>query len=443
MFVAGFLKLGFISNFLSKPILIGYLNGIALILIIGQLGKFTGLKLSGVNPIMELWDLLVKFNLIHLPTVITGIISLAILIVLKKISSKIPSQLILLLLSVVFARYFNLSEYGIKLTQEIMNAYPVFVFPDINVFINHYSEIIAASAAILFVTYTGEIPVAQTFSKDKNSFNPNREFFAMGLADIIIGFFKGYPIGAASSRSAVNAVVGGKTKLVNIIAAIAMFLVIVFLSKEFALIPSVVFGAIIIDAASGMFKMKDLFGIRNFSKKEYRVAMVCMAGVVLIGVYQGIVLAIILSFIQLIERTSKPQEYELVYDYEKDSTEEINEDNKNLIISSVMIYRYNSSLVFFNADYFRDRILKKTRSKSDLKVLILDARPINYIDLTGLHCLIDIIRELNGKGIKFLFSGVKDKYMKMISENLKSNNLDTDIFYPDIRSYFKNSFNHL
>jgi high affinity sulfate transporter 1 len=437
MFAAGFLKLGFISNFLSKPILTGYINGIALILIIGQLGKFTGLKLSGVNPIMELWDLFVKFEFIHLPTILTGLASLAVLTGLKKISSKIPSQLILLVMSVIFARVFNFGGYGIKLTQEILNAFPVFVLPNVNVFMNHYADILAASAAILFVSYTGEIPVARTFSKDKHALNPNREFFALGLADIVIGFFKGYPIGGASSRSAVNAVVGGKTKMVNIIAALVMFLVIVFLSKEFALIPSVVFGAIIIDAASGMFKIKDLYGIRKFSVKEYRVGMVCMAGVVLIGVYQGIVLALVLSFIQLIARNSKPLEYELVYDEEKDFTEALSEENKHLLRSDALLYRYNASLVFFNADNFREKILEKVNGKTELKVVILDARPINYIDLTGLDNLIDVIKEINEKNVKIIFAGIKEKYRIMLSERFKSHNLDTDVFYPNVRSYFK------
>jgi high affinity sulfate transporter 1 len=436
MFAAGFLKLGFISNFLSKPILIGYLNGISLILIIYQLGKFTGVKLEHGNSFIAVWELINKASMIHLPTIIMGIASLIIIRLLKSISVKIPSQLILIVIAVLSVKFFNLDTFGITLTQEIKNAFPVFILPDFNIFINHFSDILIAAASVLFVSYTGEIPVARTFSKDKSSFNPNREFFALGLADIVIGFFKGFPVSGADSRSAVNAAVGGKTKMVNIFAAGIMVAVIIFFSKEFALIPSVVFGSIIVNAAIGMFKLKDLSDVRKFSKKEYRVALICMIGVLLIGVYQGILLALVLTIIQLIQRTSKPVEYELVYESEKETASEINDDNKISIINDVFIYRYNSALLFFNSDNFRERIFERAKNKPELKTIIIDARPINFVDLTALNNLIDIIKEFNSKGIKFVFAGIKEKHKIGLSEKLKDNNMDDDIYYPNIRAYF-------
>lgn len=439
MFAAGFLKLGFIADFLSKPILLGYLNGISLILIIYQLGKFTGVKLEHGNSFIAVWELINKANLIHLPTIIMGIVSLAIIRLLKSISIKIPSQLILLIIAVLGVRIFHLDSFGIKLTEEIKNAYPVFVLPDLNVFINNFSDILVAAASLLFVSYSSEIPVAHSFTKDKYALKPNREFFALGFADIVIGLFKGFPVSGADSRTAVNAAVGGKTKMVNIFAAGIMIAVIIFLSKEFALIPSVIFGAIIVNAAVGMFKLKDLFDIRKFSKKEFRVAIICMVGVLLMGVYQGILVALVLSIIQGIMRTSKPIEYELVYESENETAVEINNDNKDLLLNDILIYRYNSALVFFNSDNFRENIFERASSKSDLKTIIIDARPINYIDFTALHTLIEIIKEFNSKSIRVVFAGMKEQYRIMLSDKLKENQMENNIFYPNVRTHFKKS----
>jgi MFS superfamily sulfate permease-like transporter len=225
--------------------------------------------------------------------------------------------------------------------------------------------------------------------------------------------------------------------MVNIFAAGIMVAVIIFLSKEFALIPSVVFGAIIVNAAVGMFNLKDLFGLRKFSKKEYRVALICMIGVLLIGVYQGILIALVLTVVQLLGRGSKPNEYELVYESAKDATAEINSDNKDLLLNDILIYRFNSALMFFNSDYFRERILERAKGKPELKTIIIDARPVNYIDYTAIHNLIDLIREFNNQNIKVVFAGIKEKYMAMLSEKLKDNKMDDNIFYPNVRSYFK------
>jgi high affinity sulfate transporter 1 len=437
MFAAGFLKLGFIANFLSKPILLGYLNGISLILIIYQLGKFTGVKLEHGSSFIAVWELINKANLIHLPTLIMGILSLAIIRLLKSISIKIPSQLVLLIIAVLAVRIFKLDSFGIRLTDEIKNIYPVFVLPDLNVFINKFSDILVAAVSVLFVSYSSAIPVARSFTKDKHALKPNREFFALGFADIVIGFFRGFPVSGADSRTAVNVAVGGKTKMVNIIAAGIMVAVIIFLSKEFAAIPSVVFGAIIVNAAIGMFNLKDLFGLRKFSKKEYRVALICMVGVLLMGVYQGILVALVLSIIQGIMRTSKPIEYELVYESANETAVEINDDNKDLLLNDILIYRYNSALVFFNSDNFRESILERASSKSELKAIIVDARPINYIDFTALQSVIEIIKEFNSQNIKVVFAGMKEQYRVMLSEKLKENKMDDNIFYPNVRSYFK------
>lgn len=433
-FVAGFLKLGFISNFLSKPILIGYLNGVSIILIISQLGKFTGINLEKSTSIAGLFEFIDKAGMTHLPTLITGIVSLILLYFLKKISFKIPAQLILLVISIICVQYLGLDSFGIKLTKEIKDAFPSFIIPDVNLFFEKFPSILIHSAALLFVSYSGEIPVVQSFTKNKSGFDPNKEFFALGLAGIVAGFFKGFIVSGADSRTAVNVAVGGKTKMVNIFAAMIMLLVIIFLSGEFALVPSVIFGAIIINAAFGMFKFNELIRIRNFSRKEFRVTMICIMGVLTIGVLDGILVALVLSFIQLIGKSSKPDESELVYDNEIEAAVDINDKNKSFIKEDILIYKFNSALLFYNSNYFKQKILERANSKKDLKLIIIDARPVNNIDLTAMNILTEVVKEFNNKNIPVYFVGVEENVFTVLEKEIELNNLNKNIFYPSVRS---------
>jgi high affinity sulfate transporter 1 len=436
MFVAGFLKLGFISNFLSKPILIGYLNGISIVLIVSQLGKLTGIQLEHTGIFMKIYEVFEKAAVLHWPTFILGIASIVFLYLVKKISIKIPSQLLLLIVTALAAELFNFKSLGIQFMQEIENPYPAIILPDLKLFIQHFPEILVASAAVMFVSFSGEIPVVQSFARDRKGFNPNKEFFALGLADLVIGFFKGYPISGADSRTAVNVAVGGKTKVVNLVAASIMLLVILLIPGVFARIPLVTFGAIIVFAAIGMFKRGAGMDILHADKKEFLVFLVCILGVLLLGVYQGIVFALILSFIQLIAKTSKPVEFEMIFDIESESTFEYVQGSGHTVNNEVLIYRFDSALLFFNSNYFSEMLTKRAASKAELKLIVIDAKPINLIDLTSLEILSNLIKEFNEKNIPVVFSGANEKFKLLVKKKLEKDNIAHDIFYPGIHAVY-------
>jgi MFS superfamily sulfate permease-like transporter len=303
-------------------------------------------------------------------------------------------------------------------------------------FFAHFKEIFIASTAVLFVSFSGEIPVVQAFAKDKKGFNPNREFFAMGLADLLIGFFRGYPISGADSRTAVNVAVGGKTKVVNLVAAVLMLLVILLIPGVFARIPLVSFGAIIVFAAIGMFKGGAGLRIYPVDKREFFVFAVCFLGVLFLGVYQGIVFALILSFIELISLTSKPKEFEMIYDKESDSVSEFSPESTGELKEELLIYRFNAPILFFNSGYFCERLLTRAEIKKKLKVIVIDAKSINMIDLTSLPVLSDLIKELNDRNITVVFSGANELLRSSVSKELKRRNIKSDVFYPGIHSVF-------
>jgi high affinity sulfate transporter 1 len=436
MFLSGFLKLGFISNFLSKPILTGYLNGISIVLIVSQLGKLTGIQLEHSGIFLKIFEVFQKSSMLHWPTLILGIVSILFLYIVKKISIKIPSQLLLLILTAAFAEFLNFKSLGINFMQEIKNPYPSLILPDFNLFIQHFSDIFIAAAAVMFVSFSGEIPVVQAFAKDRKGFNPNKEFFALGLADLFIGFFRGYPVSGADSRTAVNVAMGGKTKVVNLVAAFCMLMVILLIPGIFAKIPLVTFGAIIVFAGIGMFNRGAGLRIYSTDKKEFMVFLVCILGVLFLGVYQGILLALVLSFVQLISKTSKPEEYEMAFDKESGSANEYIIGSDEIISNEILIYRFNSALLFFNSNYFNDMLLKRADAKPGLKLIVIDAKPINMIDLTSLSILSEMIKDFNDRNIKVVFSGAKAAFISSVSRKLEKDKIASDIFYPGINAVY-------
>lgn len=443
-FVGGFLRLGFISNFLSVPILAGFLNGVAIVLIISQLTKFTGVPVINNNSIKGLFEFIGKINLIHYPTLITATVSLILIRLLNLTSNKLPSQLVIIIISAVCASVFNLKEFGISFTPEIQSGIPIPLIPDFSLFADHYDKIFLDASAIVLISYANTILVGKSISRDRQTYNPDKEFFAMGFADIICGIFKGFPVSGSSSRTLVNIESGAKTKYSMAFSALSMILVVIFFSKEFSMIPSAVFAAIIVDATFGIFRIKELKNIREFSKTEFRISMICMLGVIIIGVLNGILIALVLSLINIISNASRPAEYEIVFNPDSKLAEKAGKDNEVFLKEDIFLYRFESSMLFFNSDYFRKKLLERISVRKQLKLLIIDSGPINYLDVTAGNSLIEIISEMNNRNVIVFFYGADEWFELKIRKNLIKRNLDMKIFFPDINSalihFEKNSF---
>lgn len=433
-FICGFFRLGFISNFISKPILVGFLNGVAVVLIISQLTKFTGVKIINSNSVIGLFEFLGNLSGIHYPTFIIGITALLIIQLLGLKSRRLPSQLMIILISVFAVSFFDLKDFGIIFTPEIQSGVPVPVIPDFSLLSEYYDEILINASAIVLISYANTVLVGKSISRDRHNYDPDREFYAMGFVNIVNGIFRGFPASGSSSRTLVNINSGAKTKYSMVFAAVSIIVVVLFFSKEFSLIPAAVFAAIIIDAAIGIFKVKELNNIRKFSKTEFRISMICMTGVMLIGVLDGILIALVLSLLNIIRISSNPKEFELVFNPDTGLAEPAGADNENLSRNEFFIYRFEASMLFFNSDYFRKKLFERISGRTDLKLLIIDANPVNYIDVTSGNSLCEIISELNKTNVKVIFFGAVQDIEKKYSELLFKNKNNSGYFFPDIRS---------
>jgi len=435
MFAAGLLKLGFIANFLSRPVLLGYLNGVSILLIVSQLGLLMGIRLEQEALFARLAEVGQKAGLINWPTFLFGIASILFLLSFRLISSRVPAAIVLFVVTIAAAKIFDLGSLGIAFMPRIQDPYPNFITPDLGLFANHFGDIFFASAAVMFVSYTSAIPVVRGFSKDKK-FDPNKEFYALGLAHVLIGSFGGYPVSGDDSRTAVNIAVGGKTKFVNIIAAVLILLTVFLLPGVLASLPLVTIAAIITSAGISMFERGAGIKLFRTDRKEFLVFAVCIIGVLALGVYQGILFAIILAFLQLIKKSSTPLEIELIYDRDSSSVIDHTPDCSATPDDHILIYRFGSALLFYNVDYFVERLTQRLESKTDLDLVVIDAAPINHVDLTALSALIDLIKKLAGNGVDIAFAGANESFRSLLTRELARNGLVTDVFYPNVPSVF-------
>jgi len=435
MIIAGYLRLGFIANFLSKPILLGYLNGVSIMLIVSQLDKLTGIHLGQDAFLRRILEVLGKLQLIHWPTLLIGIASILFLLFFNRIAARIPSAIVLFVVTVAAAKVFDLGSLGVTFMPAIQNPYPSFVRPDLGLFAGHFADIFFASAAVMFVSYTSAMPVVRgvAVAEDSKAFDPNKEFYALGLAHVLIGFFGGYPVSADDSRTAVNIAVGGKTKFVNLIAAFLILMTVFVMPGILTAIPLVTIAAIIAAAGIGMFEHGAGLRLFRTERSEFWVFAVCVVGVLALGVYQGILFAIVLAILQLVKRSSRPREAELVYDKETAKVIERSE-HSGLPNDEVVIYRFGSALLFYNADYFAERVSRLAESKKDLRLIVIDAAPINMIDLTASHVVKELIRDLSRHDIAVVFAGANGSVRSALASELENNDVNSDIFYPSIQA---------
>lgn len=435
MFAGGLLRLGFISNFLSKPIMAGFTNGIAIVLIVGQFGKLTGIAVEHSGPFHRLLEIYEKAGLINMPTLVLGILSIAFLYLTHRISRKIPGPLLLLFITALVGLSYDFGSHGISMMKEIENPYPSFIVPDFTLFTEHFSDIMVAAAAMMFVSFSGEMPVVKGVVADtKEHVDPDKEFFALGLADILAGFFRGYPVSGAGSRTAVNVSVGGRTKAVSLIAAGLILAATILFPASFDLFPLVSFAAIIVFAAVGMFRSGAGLRLYRRDKGEYLIFLVCMLGVLVLGVYQGILLAVVLSLLQILRKASRPREFELAY---APDTRLLSEQlDGSEADDTTLIYRFDSALLFFNAGYFAETLSKRASSKKNLRLIVIEAEPINNVDLTGLAILSELLGEFAKERIKVVFAGASESTRSSITAELEARGLDLDVFYPNVESVF-------
>ena len=341
-------------QFFLHPILIGFLNGIALSIIAGQLGKFLGITIETRDFLPSLVELARHLNQVHWPTLAAGAATLAGLVLTKRVAPKAPASLIALAAVAGAAFALGAASYGVKLVGEVPSGLPSLGLPGLG-----YSaaQTLAMDAVgLVIVSFTSGSTARSFAARNGYEIDANQEMKALGVANAMSGLSGGFAISGADSRTAVNDSVGGKTQLVSVVGAIATGIVAMFLAAPLGQLPLAALAAVLLYSAWGLLDFGAYRYLRTIDRFEFRLALATTVGVLTIGVLPGVIVAILLATLNILVRIYRPQDAVLGLVPGLDGYNDITLDPKSKTVPRVIIYRFEGPLLFFNADLFKSRV---------------------------------------------------------------------------------------
>jgi len=414
---AGFGGLGFLTNFLARPILTGYLNGIAIWIISGQLGTLFGLNLESAWFFRLIWRFLGKLGETHLPSLVVGLATLGLLLALARFAPKVPGPLVAMVAGIACSTVFDFAGHGVKMLGLIPAGLPVPAIPSLSA--SDWQSLIAGAAGLALISYASAMVTARGFAtKNHYTIDANREFIALGVADIGAGLLQGFAVSGADSRTAMNDSAGGKSQVTGLVTAVMLALTLMFLTGPLSGLPMPVLAAVLIKAAIGLFDIKGLATLRRVSPKEFLLCMITLLGVITAGVLQGVLVAIAVAILLLLAKTSRPHDAVLgripgTGTYLDTATHPEAES-----VPGLLIYRFDAGLLFHNADHFKSRVLELIRSAATpVRNLVVDAETMPLLDTTGAATLDELHGELERQGIGMAVAAAKNDVSAMLARS--------------------------
>jgi sulfate permease, SulP family len=398
--LSGACRLGFIANFLSRPILTGYLCGISLTLLTSQIGRLTAVQVEAKGLLRPLIELGGQLTQIHVPTLVFGVGILLLLRLLRWWLPRSPGPLVAVVIGTLLSFLFDLESFGISLVGKLPAVLPTLTLHMPKGI--ELDDLVLAAFGILIVSFGSGIVTARSFgAKNRYRVDANRELIGFGAANIASGFFGGFPVSGADSRTAINDAVGGRTQVAGLVAAAALTVVLVVLTDAMKYLPVAALGAVIASAAIDLFDAKELRRLWQTSHVEFLFALIAMLGVIALGVLKGVLIAIVAAGVYLLARVSRPSDALLGCIPGRDGFYKLHREPRARPIPGLAVYLVQSSLVFFNIDYVRDRIRWIVdRLPQSTRWFILDAEAVTTIDSTAAAVLGEISEELSRRNLR-------------------------------------------
>ena len=433
MVIGGMTRMGFLASFFARPVLIGFLNGIALTIVAGQLGKMMGIAVVHRDFGPSLLELAQRVGETHWFSVTVGVATLASLIVLKRYAPRAPGALIALMAAGVAVFAFGLETRGVKVVGEIPSGLPSFALPGIGY--KDVQGIFMDAVGLVIVSFTSTILTARSFAtRNGYSIDADREMRAVGYANVASGVFGGFAIAGADSRTAVNDASGGKTQLVSVFAALGTAIVALFLVVPLGHLPIPALAAVLVFSAWGLLDVLGCWRLRAIDRHEFRLSLLTTLGVLTIGVLPGVVLAISLALLQVLVKIYRPADALLGIVPGMDGYNELDMSPSAQTVPGAILYRFEAPLLFFNADYFKARVLSLVdNAQPRPRWFVLSAEAISQLDTTGAQAVDELYAELQTRGVQLMVARHK-LYMRQYGQPINlGEKIGLENIFPSIR----------
>ncbi|HHJ2084616.1 TPA: SulP family inorganic anion transporter [Pseudomonas aeruginosa] len=431
--VAGLARAGFIASFLSRPILVGYLNGIGLSLLVGQLGKLFGYEAATSGFVAGILALLENLLHIHWPTLILGSLSLLLMVLLPRRFPQLPGALCGVLLASLAAALLGLDRYGVELLGEVPAGLPQLSWPQTS--LEELKSLLRDATGITVVSFCSAMLTARSFAaRHGYSINANHEFVALGLANIGAGVSQGFAISGADSRTAVNDMVGGKTQLVGVVAALVIAATLLLLNKPLGWVPMPALGAVLLLAGWGLIDVQALKGFWKLSRFEFSLCLLTTVGVLSVGMLPGIFVAVSIAVLRLLYYTYRPSDAVLGWMHGIDGQVELAKYPQATTLPGLVIYRFDAPLLFFNADYFKQRVLAVVDGSERPNAVLLNAEAMTNLDISGLATLHEVQQILKAQGVHLSLARVTGQTLDLLQRSSMLGEIKPPLVFSSVRS---------
>ncbi|MFC5045427.1 SulP family inorganic anion transporter [Aquimarina hainanensis] len=401
------LRMGFLVNLISQPVIAGFISAAAIIIIISQFEEALGLAIPSFEyPHDKIWYILTHISDINGITFLMCIFSIVAILLLKKWKRSFPGALFVMVITTLCTYFFDFRTHGISVIADVPSGLPSMIVPPMS--FASLEALFPSVLTISFIGYVGSIGIAKSLEMKNRDHvvRPNQELFALGIGKIIGAFFQAVPSSGSYSRSAINDEAGGKTTISSLISVVMIVCSLLFLTSLFYYIPKAVLAAIILVSVLGLIDFKEAKYLMAVRRRDFIVMLITFFSTLIVGVEKGIFIGVVLSFIFLQYYSSRPHVAELVRIPDTVYYRNINRFPNAVRSEDYLIIRFDDQLYFGNAGYFKDEILGYLNKRTVMpKFLILDTTNMHDIDSTGIHVLEDIHLYLEELRIQLLISG--------------------------------------
>jgi high affinity sulfate transporter 1 len=413
------LKMGWIAQFLSRAVVTGFLFGAAIDVVIGELPKLTGTKVTGSNPLRELWSWFGTLGEAHLVTVAVGAAALVVVFGLRVIAPRIPGALVLVVGGLLVSWLFDLGAHGVALVGEVPRGLPSLQVPPVALLRDHASTIALAAVALVLIGFSQTAGDARTFAaRHHYRIDINQESAAQGIANAGAGLFQGMPVSTSLSASSLNDHSGARTGLASLTSGVTVLLTLLVLAPVFSVLPKPVLAALIIEAVvMGMMDVPEMRRLARVKRFDFWIAITAIVGTLLVGVLAGVMIGIGLSLIWLISVATRPRMPLLGREPGTQAFRELDEHPGDDQFPGVVVVRLDGGLFFATSDALEDRVREVALSTPEITGIVLDCEGIDFIDSQGSAKMREILDLTEQAGVTLRLARVKPAVRELLARD--------------------------
>ena len=433
LLLAGVLHLGFVGDFFGKPVLLGYINGVAVMVIAGQIEKLLGLDVAANEFLPTVKEIASELGSANGPTVVLSVGLLTVALAVRRFFPGVPPSLVVLGLGLAIAAVIDLESYDIATVGDVQGGMPPLAWPSVG--LQRFVDLLLPAAAFALIAFADTVATVRTFAhRHGYEVDANRELTALGTANLVGGLTSAFPVSSSNSRSAVNDATGARSQLAVIIAAIVVGIFLLFAMPLIEPLPKATLGVIIIVAALGLIDLRGMWRLRHVRDAEVVLALSAFVGVLLFGVLGGVAIAIALSVGVFLYRAARPHDAVLGAVADIDGYHDIERFTDAQPIPGLLIYRFDAPPFFVNAEYLRQRVLELVESSPGVEWLVMNAEAWVFLDATAIDAIKQLQSDLEQVGVTLCFARLKGRQREIFEETGLTNQVGESRFFPTVQS---------